>query len=247
MRTLCHGVVLLGTMLVWSAESRADFVFTSQPVNGHVVQFWLGVSPTADGAAMHVDMSNPNRPTVSVAGSTGEHVLRFGMNIDGQPASTARIIPASGYYPQGYLEPLLPGNPGAYWAQLWSNVGGAEMFLQGTTSPGAQLLDGGPYHTHSYRLAQPGFSEAGYAIFHTTGTGVTFSLDVVLIDRHFTPGVGYRRSHSLAWTLSEEVTPDTRLPHLPEPASLGLFGLGLLLGVPLWLRKRGSRLTPAPA
>jgi hypothetical protein len=247
MRNLFHGVALLGTVLMWPAPSRADFVFTSQPVNGHVVQFWLGVSAMAGGAAMQVDMSNPNRPVVSVDGSTGEHMLRFGVNIDGQPADAGRAVIASGYHPQGYIDAIRPGNPGGYWAQFNSGYFAAEMFLQGTTSPGAEVLDAQGGHTHSYRLEQPGFPAAGYAIFHTTGMGATFSLDVVLHDYHHTPGAGYPRYGPLAWTLSEEVTPDTRLPHLPEPASLGLFGLGLLLGVPLWLRKGTPRTTPAPA
>jgi hypothetical protein len=93
MWTLFHGVPLLAGVLMWPAQGRADFAFTSQPVKGHVVQFRLRVSPTADGAVMHVTMSNPNRPTVSFDGSTGEHLLRFGA---GLPHATSQLLTVQG-------------------------------------------------------------------------------------------------------------------------------------------------------
>jgi hypothetical protein len=142
------------------------------------------------------------------------------------------------------MDSLMPGNPGVYWMS-YSGHNTAEVLLRGTTSPGGQLQAPRGWHTHSWPLAQPGFPSAGYAVFHTTGTGVSFSLDVTLYGR-WVPGVGHPSS-VVVWNAAQEVTPNAPLPNLPEPASLGLFGLGLLLGAPLWLRRGSPRFTPSPA
>ncbi len=46
-------------LLAWTSVVRSDFIFTSQPINGHVMWLWLGISPEYGSANRQIDMSNP--------------------------------------------------------------------------------------------------------------------------------------------------------------------------------------------
>lgn len=222
------GTVLLALLWLGSPGAiRADYVFTSQPINGHVLEFWIGISPEKGSGSLSVDMKDPSQPGLFIAGSTGRHFLRLGMNVDGV-----------GIYPdlngEGELPELVGGNPASYTFAY--EKGSYTLNFLATTSPGGEIVEDPAYD--SYEQPQPGFPTAGWTTFMVNGSSLSSTFDVSVVDDSDLVGILSVEDQRVIWNdpieVSPENSPGTPVVETPEPGSALLLGLGAVV----WMRLR---------
>ena len=169
-RNAALAAALLPAWLILVAPVRADYIFTSNPTQGHVYQLDFGLSQSPGDGARQANLTDPSQPAFSFAGANGLSFITVGVTIDG-----TSLAPDAG-------TDLQKGNPVSYAFSFGNQA--AILNIQGMTSQGGQIVPSPTFDSFIHSV--PGFGNVVTSPFFIDGIGLTGSLDLTVAEQKVT-------------------------------------------------------------